>query len=80
MTEAERLYGVTMEEEGVSCRVVVKMDEANRWVDEKIPAQQRGTSATSPAGSPAARELFPDRGTTSRGIAVDVDESTSPQS
>ena len=80
MTEAERLYGVTMEEEGVSCRVVVKIAEANRWVEEKIPAQQRATSATSSAGSPAARDPFLDRGTTKRGITVDVDESTSPQS
>ncbi|MDE0960412.1 MAG: chromosome segregation protein SMC, partial [Planctomycetota bacterium] len=52
MTEAERLYGVTMEEEGVSCRVVVKIEEANSWVDEKIPEQERAASLASPATSP----------------------------
>ena len=32
MGEAERLYGVTMEEQGVSRRVVVKIDEADDWM------------------------------------------------
>ena len=41
MVEAERLYGVTMEEEGVSRRVVVKLEDANRWVEDKIPASER---------------------------------------
>lgn len=41
MVEAERLYGVTMEEEGVSRRVVVKLEDANRWVEESIPASER---------------------------------------
>jgi len=33
MVEAERLYGVTMEEQGVSNRVVVKIDEADDWME-----------------------------------------------
>ncbi len=71
MTEAQRLYGVTMEEEGVSCRVVVKVADADRWVDEKIPLQDRSLSTENPPGS---RELYSDRGSVRNRIAAEGEE------
>ena len=71
MTEAQCLYGVTMEEEGVSCRVVVKVADASRWVDEKIPQQDGSLSTGNPPGS---RELYSDRGSVRNRIAVDDEE------
>ena len=44
MAEAERLYGVTMEEQGISSRVVVQIEEADRWVSESQPARSTGQS------------------------------------
>ena len=56
MAEAERLYGVTMEEQGVSRRVVVKIDEADSWMANNADQQQK-----SPSRSKDAKSIF-DRG------------------
>ena len=63
MAEAERLYGVTMEEQGVSRRVVVKIDEADSWMndnaDQHSQASPRSKDAKSifdRGGSPVAAD------------------------
>jgi len=43
MSEAERLYGVTMEEEGVSKRVVVRVEDVDSFIPEKVAS--RGAAA-----------------------------------
>lgn len=60
-----------MEEEGVSCRAVVKVADADRWVDEKIPQQDRSLPIDHP---PGARELYSDRGSVGSRIAVEGEE------
>lgn len=45
MAEAERLYGVTMEEEGVSKRVVVQIEEVDRFIPEKSDAKTDTTAS-----------------------------------
>lgn len=51
MAEAERLYGVTMEEQGVSRRVVVKIDEADSWMANNADQQPRVSSRSKDAKS-----------------------------
>ena len=44
MVEAERLYGVTMEEQGISRRVVVQIGDANKWADESVTGKTTAQS------------------------------------
>jgi len=50
MAEAERLYGVTMEEQGVSRRVVVKIDDAEDWMSTNADEYKVGDRAKSKGG------------------------------
>ena len=63
MAEAERLYGVTMEEQGVSRRVVVKIDEADSWMNDNADQQSQPSPRSKDAksifdrgGSPVAAD------------------------
>ena len=63
MAEAERLYGVTMEEQGVSRRVVVKIDEADSWMNDNADQQSQASPRSKDAksifdrgGSPVAAD------------------------
>ncbi len=51
MAEAERLYGVTMEEQGVSRRVVVKIDEADSWMNDNADQQSQASPRSKDAKS-----------------------------
>ena len=44
MVEAERLYGVTMEEQGISRRVVVQIGDANKWAAESVTGKTTAQS------------------------------------
>ncbi|MDG2085461.1 MAG: chromosome segregation protein SMC [Planctomycetota bacterium] len=50
MAEAERLYGVTMEEQGVSRRVVVKIDDAEDWMSTNADEYKVGDRTKSKGG------------------------------
>lgn len=50
MGEAERLYGVTMEEQGVSRRVVVKIDEADDWLSKNADELKVGERTRAKGG------------------------------
>ena len=73
MVEAERLYGVTMEEQGVSCRVVVQIEDAKQWGDDPTMAVHVSETTASAGGSPLYSEL----GSADAGSAADDQESTS---
>ncbi len=73
MVEAERLYGVTMEEQGVSCRVVVQIEDAKQWGDDPTMAVHVSETTASAGGSPLYSEL----GSAEAGSAADDQESTS---
>ncbi|MGE4618709.1 MAG: chromosome segregation protein SMC [Planctomycetota bacterium] len=74
MAEAERLYGVTMEEQGVSRRVVVQVEDAGQWAG----TESKSASDRKPTSGNDARPLFADTDPVGRGTLADGDE-TSPE-
>ena len=76
MVEAERLYGVTMEEQGVSCRVVVQIEDADQWGEDPSKAARVSETITSEGGRPLYSELD----SAEAGSPADAQESTSEHS